>query len=1391
MRLHHRLYYAFILITGLLISIVGMSITALVIALNLPSVQQLVEDRLPAMTGNMVHIEGVSGFLPTHIRLQKLTLVDEKGIWLELDKADMRWSPLALLHMKAKVKSFKAERFVFERLPYSSEPSPPPAPDEKPFHLSLAVDIRSLRVPHIEIGAALAQKRLLLSLSGKTRISTIDPFIQGVTFKNFPSMMINAVARRLDVPAQLSVVMDKRRKRATGAILFNEGPDGFITSLLHMPALDPFMADIRFSGTYRKFTTKVKLRAGQVDGAQLRIDQAGTVNLYKKSGKVALSASSPAMTVRPDLGWDQLDVKILLDGFLSAPGGEGSVRIDNLATPSVNARSIDLHFKGDHKKRFRREGKLVLTGAVEGLRLPGKEPLLLAFSPLTLNAVYHPFQKTQPFDVSLQHELLQISLEGTVRPALKAHLALTLPSLEPFAKFGNIVLKGKSHFDADLALPMGKEAPLKAALKGRVQISAGLPQAVGLIGDQGVLALNVQRDSRGIITLAGLDISGRALQIKGNGVFNPKGNGSVSSDLLLSLSDLKAAYSALQGHMSARLKAEGQIDDIKTSLHLEGIMGAEQGTRRLIPGPLTLDAAIDHLPAHPDGKVTVKGELDKVPLALDVAFHKDKAGNLGAILNRLDWKSLQGHGTVLLPKGKKIPRGDLDITLSRLDAFAPLIGQAVKGSLTLGLHTQRQQGAEGDHVHLDLKSQFAMADYALRSLILSGTADQLSGNPVIDLSARFEGIKVKDIKGDVQLSVKGPQKALGVKLSGKFDNLLEAPARIDMAALLDVPGSQLSLNRLESIIKGETLHLQSPATIKYGAPFSIEHFKVTAASRDSVPASLSVNGEVKPKLDLAFSLDHVTPSLATPFMPNLMGDGVISAQGKLGGTLEDPAGSVTAEGQNLHLKTGYAASFPKAFFKVKANLARKQAQLLLEAEAGEKLAAQLKGNVPLSREGTMSVRSTGKMDLTLVNAILGASGMGVKGMVDMDVLAQGTLTQPRLSGAVHLSQGEFTHYAQGVHLTEIKGDLVAQNDVLILKDFGLKAGKGTMSLSGQVGLLRSGLPLDLTFVMDKAQPVISDLLEETLDSSIHIHGQARSEIDLDGGVKIVQANINIPDSMPDSVPQLEIIKPDKEQKERPAPPVVVKLNMDVMSPGQILVHGHGLFAEMSGKLHLGGTNLAPEVTGGFDLKQGNFNLAGVSLNFTKGRVAFNGSGVGHRLDPTLDFRADRAAEGIVASLLVTGYASAPKLDFISAPQRPKDEVLSVLLFGNTRASLSPTQLAALGAAVVQLGGGSSFDPLGIVRNNLGLDELSIESSSNNRGGKEKSSLEAGKYVMKGVYVGAKEGLSGSNTQAEVRVDLTKHLKFNTTVGTGGQITGFTTPENDPGSSLGLSYGIDY
>ena len=307
-----------------------------------------------------------------------------------------------------------------------------------------------------------------------------------------------------------------------------------------------------------------------------------------------------------------------------------------------------------------------------------------------------------------------------------------------------------------------------------------------------------------------------------------------------------------------------------------------------------------------------------------------------------------------------------------------------------------------------------------------------------------------------------------------------------------------------------------------------------------------------------------------------------------------------------------------------------------------------------------------------------------------------------------------------------------------------------------------------------------------------VKGQAATRVDLGGLITIDSASINVPSGLPPSVAKLDVIRPG--QKPPPAASAsagpIIGLDLTLSAPGQIFVRGHGLDVELGGKLTVGGTSKAPVVRGGFDMRNGTFSLAGVNLTFTKGQISFNGAGVTNKIDPSLDLTADSFVGDTVAMLHVGGYASAPKISLSSTPPLPPDQVLALILFQQSTTQLSPLQIASVAAALAQLSGVGGGGPgiLDKVRSGLGLDRLSVGSGGANSSG---ASVQAGKYVARGVYVGARQSTSGAGTQDQVEVNLTRRLKLNTVVGTGGTVTGTTTPENDPGSSVGLKYEFQY
>ncbi len=320
-----------------------------------------------------------------------------------------------------------------------------------------------------------------------------------------------------------------------------------------------------------------------------------------------------------------------------------------------------------------------------------------------------------------------------------------------------------------------------------------------------------------------------------------------------------------------------------------------------------------------------------------------------------------------------------------------------------------------------------------------------------------------------------------------------------------------------------------------------------------------------------------------------------------------------------------------------------------------------------------------------------------------------------------------------------------------------------------------------------------------------LSGAVRGQLLLAGNVDVTRGEITLPEKVPATVVVLDVrrpgMAPGQPMEERAPLFSDLRYDLTVTSRGRLSVRGRGIEAELDGTLTIGGPSTAPQITGGFELRRGTFTVASRTFDFTRGRVTFDGVGISNRIDPTLDLTAENTSGGITARVTVTGYASAPKIELSSTPTLPQDEILARMLFQRSAAQLSALELAQLAEIAVSLAsGGSGFDPLGSIRRTLGLSRLSIGSTSTpatttgtGTAGQATSStaVEAGTYVLRNVYVGAKQGLEGG-TQAEVQVDLTRRLKVFGTVNAGSNAAVTQgSKQQDSGTSVGLSFQFEY
>jgi translocation and assembly module TamB len=468
---------------------------------------------------------------------------------------------------------------------------------------------------------------------------------------------------------------------------------------------------------------------------------------------------------------------------------------------------------------------------------------------------------------------------------------------------------------------------------------------------------------------------------------------------------------------------------------------------------------------------------------------------------------------------------------------------------------------------------------------------------------------------------------------------------------------------------------------------------------------------------------------------------------------------------------------------VTANLAGETARIDARLAAGRATTLTLTGRAPLGPSGPIDLRADGSLDLALLDPILTAAGRQARGQVTLDVGVAGTVASPRLTGTAQLARGEVQDYAEGLRINDISALVQLEGDSVRIARFTGRAGPGSISVSGTVGALAPGVPIDLRLQATDARPLSSDRLTVSLNADLTLTGPLTGQPLLAGRIDIPRAEIRIPEHLPTGVATLKVRRPGQKPPPPPSPGPDIALNLAIEAPRAVFVRGRGLDAELGGTVQLEGTVAALQPTGKLEMRRGQLSFGGGTLTFTRGEIGFDG---GSLTDPSLDFLASTTNGSVTANLNVGGTASNPKFTFSSTPELPQDEVLAELLFGRSASSLSPFELAQMAAALAKLTGAvsSGGDPLNSIRQGLGLDRLSVGSGP---GGN--ATLEAGRYVAPGVYVGARQGVATSDTQATVQIDLTKGLKLEGTVGTSSSSA--TGSSGAGGSSIGVLYQFEY
>ncbi|HVZ07080.1 translocation/assembly module TamB domain-containing protein [Rhodopila sp.] len=1325
---------------AVLIALPVVAVIAVLILANTGTGRALIESQAATLTGGMVRLQGIGGRFPDRLRIGTIEVADAKGVYATIHDAALDWSPLRLARMTVAIDQLTAREIDLPRLPESSGAKSGSGGSSSSYRLPVRVELDRLRVDSAVIGAAVAGVAARLSLDGEGRADSLT------------DATVRLVAKRLDSLGEYRVSAALTGDHIKADLQAEEPPHGLISGIAKLPDLGAVSVEASIDGSRDALATQAGVKAGDLSASA-----SGTVDLDHAAADLLVKAQAPAMTPAPGVSWQSVLVDARVHGPFTSPDVAGTVRLRDMAAGGARITALDADVSGN-------AGQVSLRASAAVAEVPGPKPDLLAAAPVRLEATVELAEPDRPVRFTVTHPLLALDGIAQTAGSRNARVHLVVGDLAPLAAVGAVDLRGSADLTAQAAL---KGDTTTLALQGKIGITGGLAPVPPLVGPAATIDMAASLRGQDV-TLSHLAVNGKTLRITASGSLASQ---ALDADWTLALTDLAAVQPGVSGKVEAKGHAGGKLTDLAATADIV----ADVAARGYSSGRVTTHVEASGLPEAPKASVTAQGTLLDAPLSLAVTGDRTGDGTVHATIDHVTWKSLKAGGALTLPTGAMLPLGNLRLTMTRLADLSPLVGRPLNGDATATLDSDERAA----RANVTVRGLGVAGAANAGRIVLAGTVTDPLKNPAIDATMTADGVSATSVQGTTaRVTVKGTLDALAVGVTANA-TAAGAPTRLTTAATVNADARTVLLRSLEASWKQQTLRLLGPATIAFKDGVSVDRLRL--GFRQAV---LTLAGSAGTRLDLTATLRDLPADIGTIIDPSYAADGVINAEARLTGTPARPEGSVKLTADRVRQRRGPGQALPPASLNLNATLLGTSVRLDGRLTAGSSnLTAS--GTAPMAASGPLDLRTEGRVDLRMLDPLLMAEGRRARGTIALNATVAGTAVAPRINGTVTLTGGAFTDYRLNARVTDLNATIQANGDTITLSQFAGRAGEGTLGGSGTISLA-GAMPVDLHFTASNARPIAGDLLSAVLNADVTVRGDVKARLEAGGTVTIMRADIRIPETLPASVAVLPVRDPNAPPPPPPPPPSdsVIALNITVNAPEQVFIRGRGLNAELGGHIHVGGTAANPQPSGALTLRRGTLSIIGTTLTFTEGQIDYNG---GDLTNPALKFVAQSVTSTLVATLTITGDVQHLKIALSSVPDMPQDEILAQMLFNTDSSKLSPLQLAQIAAALAQLSGATSGigDPLDAIRSSLGLDRLTVGSDSSG-----KPTLEAGRYISRRVYVGARQSASGGGSQATLQVDLTRGLKLEATAGS-GQTTATGATSSSDAATVGLRYQFEY
>ena len=1143
-------------------------------------------------------VTGLEGAVPFDLQLARFELADRDGVWLTVENATVDLDVTALLRGTVRIDRIAAGHILVARTPLpATKPAPP---STEPFsipRLPVAVELGTLSVPSIELGASILGEPASFTLGGTASLhrGRAGVSLSLVRLGSAPGKatvklslddkLLDLDLEAADASGELLAKLDPDAGRQPLTVtLKGSGPigawrgrlDGTTDGGARLGADLTLALDHGWAGSIKGTAQIAALLADPVKptaGTEISFDVAAAGPTDKPitldHADIGLAAGSIAAKGWFDPAKQTLDATATIKGDVHTLEGvagqpvQGSFQLDLGAKGAIARPVASIQFSGQGLQ-FGDNGasdiaaKLdLVTGADDLVHVTGGGRfggIKTAGAPPP-DALGDTLDWTVDLTSDKQGGKIQLGkatasgagvafdaagrFDGT---AADGKLHLVAADLARFGGLAGLALGGSLTLDGTVTSPDGKA--IDAKLSGRLEnLKTGIPEADGLLGAAVTLDAAGGRAASGALSLTNLKLTGADVGLDGHGTFDPAAQ-KLDGQAALTLPRLAALGPAYAGQATATVVATGQPNDPAVTLQVDGA-GIAAGGRHI--DRLALTAKLASLVQR---SVVLTAKLDAGTLAATLDGTVAQSGDQAYAVKAL---KLTGPGTQLaadfnLDLAAKRGSGTINGAVADLVVWAPLAGVPLGGAVKF---SGKLAGATATF-------QADVTKLALGASAGDGrtTLDHLTASAdLVDLWTKPRGKLALDLSrlATAGASVDHAKLAVASDKGGTFGFTLDGAGTAQKPFQIASQGSialgpgqdaTLQLARFDGKFGDLPVVLHRPLTLaRKGTGYRLADLALGIGQGNVTGAGTADLKSLKLDLDGKDLSIGALGALA----------GQVGTEGTLGfsvhvaGSAVKPSGEVTVAVPDLKLAAATHPDLPPVGLAVTATLAPGRVDFKGKLDGLKDQAIGFYGHGPLDLkpdlsgvvippEGALLLKLEGAGRLETLSEILPLGEDRVGGAFTIDLSVGGTVAHPEAGGRLAINDGRYDNEASGMTLRALTVELTGTQQSFILKSLtGNDGGKGTLGASGRVDLAAAGGPtLEMKAELKSFTAARGDTATAILSGTAAVSGPLAGPA-VKAAITLDRADINIPDQLPPNVAKLDVVRVDSRYPNRQVP----------------------------------------------------------------------------------------------------------------------------------------------------------------------------------------------------------------------------------------------------------------